>query len=162
MAEPKCVVYVLRSLSDRDRYYTGVTSDLDGRLSDHDAGRCPHTVDGRPWQVDISVHFADEPRALRFERYLKSGSGCAFSPRPPSLHRTKQPAVLIAAGMDLGEGVADRRPAFAAVRAAFRRIAVLHAGVHAGYPPSPISRDRAKRRIGTARAGETLCSHARV
>ena len=81
MAEPKRVVYVLRSLSDHDRYYTGVTSDLDARLSDHNAGRCPHTADGRPWQVDISVYLADEPRALRFERYLKSGSGCAFAQR---------------------------------------------------------------------------------
>ncbi len=81
MAEPKSVDYVLRSLSDRDRYYTGVTSDLSARLSDHNAGRCPHTADGRPWQVDMSVHFADEPRAVRFERYLKSGSGCAFAQR---------------------------------------------------------------------------------
>jgi predicted GIY-YIG superfamily endonuclease len=81
MGGPKCVVYVLRSLSDGDRYYTGVTSDLHARLCDHNAGRCPHTADGRPWQVDISVQFADEARALRFERYLKSGSGCAFAQR---------------------------------------------------------------------------------
>ena len=79
--DPKRIVYVLRSLEDRQRYYTGLTSDLDCRLHDHNAGRCPHTSDGRPWHVDVAVHFADEARAVKFERYLKSGSGCAFAKR---------------------------------------------------------------------------------
>jgi putative endonuclease len=73
---PKCVVYVLRSLSAPERYYTGVTSDLEARLADHNAGRSPHTADGRPWTVDVAIRFADDERALKFERYLKSGSGC--------------------------------------------------------------------------------------
>ncbi len=81
MHKPKCTVYVLHSLSAWDRYYTGITSNLDARLADHNAARCPHTADGRPWQVDLSVQFADEARAIRFERYLKSGSGCAFAKR---------------------------------------------------------------------------------
>jgi predicted GIY-YIG superfamily endonuclease len=81
MSKPKCTVYVLRSIRDCNRYYTGVTSDLEARLSDHNAGRCPHTSDGHPWQVDLSIQFADEARALRLERYLKSGSGCAFAKR---------------------------------------------------------------------------------
>jgi hypothetical protein len=29
----------------------------------------------------VVVKFADERRALAFERYLKSGSGCAFAHR---------------------------------------------------------------------------------
>ena len=33
------------------------------------------------WQVDVAVHSADEARALKFERYLKTGSGCAFGHR---------------------------------------------------------------------------------
>lgn len=107
--------------------------------------------------VDTAVAFVNEP--------WNSAIDCVVSP-PPPLHRTKQPAVLIAAGIDLGEGVAGRHPAFAAVRADFRHIAVLLADVHAGYHPSPISRDRAQRRMGhrgTARPGETFqCSHARV
>ena len=64
-----------------DRYYTGVTSDWRARLEAHNAGRCPHTANGRPWQIDIVVEFADERRAVAFERYLKSGSGCAFAKR---------------------------------------------------------------------------------
>ena len=81
MDEPKCIVYVLRTVGDPTRYYTGVTSDVDRRLTDHHAGRCPHTAGGRPWQVDVLVHFADQQRALKLERYLKSGSGCAFAKR---------------------------------------------------------------------------------
>lgn len=81
MADPKRVVYILRSQSDPARYYTGVTGDLRARLDDHNAGRCPHTAKARPWAVDVIVKFTDERRALAFERYLKSGSGVAFANR---------------------------------------------------------------------------------
>jgi len=40
-----------------------------------------HTADGRPWIIDVVVEFADERRAIAFEKYLKSGSGCAFAQR---------------------------------------------------------------------------------
>jgi len=72
---------VLRSCADPRRYYTGVTSDWRARLEAHNAGRCLHTANGRPWQIDVIVQFADEKRAVAFERYLKSGSGCAFAKR---------------------------------------------------------------------------------
>ena len=81
MSEAKCCVYVLRSCADPTRYYTGVTSDWRARLEAHNAGRCLHTVSGRPWQIDVIVRFVDETRAVAFERYLKSGSGCAFARR---------------------------------------------------------------------------------
>jgi putative endonuclease len=81
MPEPRRCVYILRSLAAPTRYYTGVTSDLRARLADHNAGRCPHTAKARPWTVDVIMKFADERRALAFERYLKSGSGCAFAQR---------------------------------------------------------------------------------
>ncbi len=81
MPAPKRIVYILRSQSDPAQYYTGVTADLRARLADHNAGRCPHTAKSRPWAVDAIVKFADERRALAFERYLKSGSGCAFAQR---------------------------------------------------------------------------------
>ena len=72
---------MLRSCADPRRYYTGVTSDWRARLEAHNAGRCHHTASGRPWQIDVLVQFADEQRAVAFERYLKSGSGCAFATR---------------------------------------------------------------------------------
>jgi putative endonuclease len=65
----------------RSRYYTGVTSDLSARLEAHNSGRCAHTSPNAPWEVDVFVQFADERRAVAFERYLKSGSGYAFAKR---------------------------------------------------------------------------------
>ena len=77
----KRFVYVLRNCTEKPRYYTGVTSNVAARLRFHNAGLCRHTADGRPWQVDIVVQFADEQRAVAFEKYLKSGSGVAFAMR---------------------------------------------------------------------------------
>ena len=81
MSQPKCFVYVIRSINDRSRYYKGVTSDWRGRLASHNSGHCRHTANGMPWQLDVLVQFADEVRALAFERYLKTGSGVAFAKR---------------------------------------------------------------------------------
>ena len=77
----KRIVYVLKSVSDPRRYYTGLTSNLSVRLDSHNAGQCSHTASGRPWIVDVVVEFTDERRAVAFERYLKSGSGVAFAMR---------------------------------------------------------------------------------
>jgi predicted GIY-YIG superfamily endonuclease len=79
VSQPKRYVYVLRSRPDPARYYTGVTSDWRARLEAHNAGRCPHTSTGRPWEIDVIVRVADERRALAFEHYVKSGSGAAFA-----------------------------------------------------------------------------------
>ena len=81
MSLAKRFVYVLRSQGAVNRYYTGVTSDVGARLADHNARRCRHTADGRPWQMDVVIEFSDQQRALTFEQYLKSGSGVAFAKR---------------------------------------------------------------------------------
>lgn len=81
MAFPQTIVYVLKSEAAPTRYYTGLTSNLPARLDAHNAGRVPHTADGKPWIIDVVVEFRDERRATAFERYLKSGSGNAFSKR---------------------------------------------------------------------------------
>jgi predicted GIY-YIG superfamily endonuclease len=77
---PKRTVYIMKTVEEPVRYYTGVTSNVDARLQAHNSGRCTHTS-GHSWQLVIVVTFADEPRALKFERYLKSGSGAAFAKR---------------------------------------------------------------------------------
>jgi putative endonuclease len=79
--EGKRFVYILKSLADPARSYIGVTADLHHRLGAHNAGECVHTARYRPWTLDVVIAFSDEPRALAFERYLKSGSGTAFSDR---------------------------------------------------------------------------------
>jgi predicted GIY-YIG superfamily endonuclease len=81
MAAPKRFVYILQSLSDPTRYYTGITWNVRMRLADHNARGCRHTQRWTPWRVIVVVAFASERRALEFERYLKSGSGCAFAAR---------------------------------------------------------------------------------
>jgi predicted GIY-YIG superfamily endonuclease len=81
MADPKRIVYVLKSAVDRTRYYIGSTSDVERRLVAHNAGFCPHTSKYRPWRLHVRIEFSDEPHAAAFERYLKSGSGRAFARR---------------------------------------------------------------------------------
>ena len=74
-------VYVLRSESDPARHYIGIASDPVARLAWHNAGPCGYTVAHRPWKLAVSIQFPTEEQALRFERYLKSGSGRAFAKR---------------------------------------------------------------------------------
>ena len=72
-------VYILRSLSHPDEYYTGFTEKTEERLRQHNSGASPHTAKYRPWQLIVDISFADRLTALDFERYLKSGSGRAFA-----------------------------------------------------------------------------------
>jgi putative endonuclease len=79
MSAPKRFVYVLKNADATPRFYVGLTSDVAGRIADHNAGRCPHTARRRPWRLHVVLAFSDEQRATRFERYLKSGSGRGFA-----------------------------------------------------------------------------------
>jgi predicted GIY-YIG superfamily endonuclease len=72
-------VYILQSLTDSERFYTGITGDLKARLSAHNSGTVIHTAKYRPWHIKTYVAFTDESRGLAFERYLKSGSGRAVA-----------------------------------------------------------------------------------
>jgi predicted GIY-YIG superfamily endonuclease len=81
MEKPRRIVYVLKNGAEPPRYYTGLTSHFPTRLDAHNAGRVPHTSNGKPWHADVVIEFADEHRAIAFEKYLKSGSGCAFAKR---------------------------------------------------------------------------------
>ena len=65
-------VYILVSETNAERHYIGSTADLDARLDAHNAGKVSHTSKHTPWRVETAV---------AFERYLKSGSGRAFSRR---------------------------------------------------------------------------------
>lgn len=77
----KRFVYILKNAASPPRYYTGLTSDIGARLRAHNDERCRHTASGTPWHIDVLIEFADEQRAVAFERYLKSGSGGAFAKR---------------------------------------------------------------------------------
>jgi putative endonuclease len=77
----KRFVYVLRSESEPTRHYVGITANVDDRLEWHTHGPSGQTFRHRPWSVIVVVEFIDEETAIRFECYLKSGSGRAFAKR---------------------------------------------------------------------------------
>ena len=77
----KCFVYILQSERVTTRYYSGLTSNVDDRIAAHNRGLSPHTTSGSPWKLVVAVEFANQERAIEFERYLKSGSGRAFAKR---------------------------------------------------------------------------------
>jgi len=74
-------VYIIRSTRDATRYYVGLTSDVQRRLSVHDSGGSEHTASLRPWYLVAAIEFSNESSAVAFEKYLKSGSGRAFAKR---------------------------------------------------------------------------------
>ena len=81
MENSKRIVYILKNNENPPRYYTGVSSNLAERLAVHNKGGCSHTAKHQPRYVDVIVEFADERRAIAFEKYLKSGSGFTFAKR---------------------------------------------------------------------------------
>lgn len=72
-------VYILK-LSDNS-YYVGSTSDLKKRFSEHQHGYCLITKDNRPINVHWFCAFSTKNPAIKFEKYLKGGSGTAFRHR---------------------------------------------------------------------------------
>jgi putative endonuclease len=80
MNRSKRIVYALKNADNPPRFYTLLPPTC-ARLEAHNAGRCAHTAKYRPWVADVIGTFADEARAVAFEKYLKSGSGCEFARR---------------------------------------------------------------------------------
>ena len=72
MSNQYCV-YVLQSIGNPERHYCGITSDVGQRVDRHTAGRTFHTDKYRPWRLSVTIAFDDLERAIRFEKYLKSG-----------------------------------------------------------------------------------------
>ena len=72
-------VYLIQSERYAEKYYTGITDDIKKRISDHNTGKSLHTSKYKPWTLITYIAFTDEHKALEFEKYLKSGSGRAFS-----------------------------------------------------------------------------------
>jgi putative endonuclease len=77
----KRFVYIIRSEREPARHYVGITSDPNRRLEWHNHGPNGHTLEHRPWSLVVVMEFPAEWEALRFEKYLKSGSGRAFAKR---------------------------------------------------------------------------------
>ena len=71
-------VYLLRSERHPSETYIGSTGDLRTRLKDHNAGKSIHTRKFKPWRLAAYIAFPDKQLSMRFESYLKSGSGPCF------------------------------------------------------------------------------------
>lgn len=81
MAIQNLTVYVIRSVNQPDRYYTGITDNVERRLAVHNSGGSQYTSSLRPWELVAFTVFANGESAAAFEKYLKTGSGRAFSKR---------------------------------------------------------------------------------
>ncbi len=72
-------VYILKSQSEGEHFYVGMTADLNERLKRHNDGLVPHTSKYCPWEIKTYIVFNDEAQATAFEKYLKTASGRAFA-----------------------------------------------------------------------------------
>ena len=82
-AKPKRMfyAYVLQSVAQPTQLYLGHTTDLKNRLVEHNAAKCLHTSKYAPRRIKFYAAFETLDLARHFEKYLKSGSGHAFSKR---------------------------------------------------------------------------------
>lgn len=70
-------VYLLKCCDNT--IYTGCTSNLENRMKRHNKGEVKYTKTRLPFELVTYITFTDKYKAYQFEKYLKSGSGKAFS-----------------------------------------------------------------------------------
>ena len=70
--------YILESINHPKHHYIGYTTNLKERVNAHNTGKNPSTIKFLPWKLKQYSAFDDRLIAMRFEQYLKSGSGYAF------------------------------------------------------------------------------------
>lgn len=73
--------YIIRSISNPEKTYIGFTANIEERLKAHNQGKSSHTRKYIPWEISFYAAFPDKIKAMDFEKYLKTGSGKAFSKR---------------------------------------------------------------------------------
>jgi predicted GIY-YIG superfamily endonuclease len=74
-------VYLLESISYPKKRYIGITTHLEQRLAEHNAGKSPYTSSFKPWKCVVAINFENSAKAEAFEKYLKQGTGHAFARR---------------------------------------------------------------------------------
>ena len=72
-------VYSIKSTSNPDKFYIGLTTDVSRRLKEHNSGKSIHTNKFTPWTLSSYTAFAEKSKAEKFEVYLKTSSGRAFA-----------------------------------------------------------------------------------
>ena len=75
-------VYILKSLKTKEKFYIGLTNNLERRLKEHsDPSKDRYTYRYQPWQLETYVTFQNQLTAKKFESYLKTSSGRTFLKR---------------------------------------------------------------------------------
>ena len=69
-------IYVIQD--ENGRRYTGQTSDLHRRLSEHNSGMNFSTKRGKNWKLIYSEEFSTRSEAMARESFLKTGAGRDF------------------------------------------------------------------------------------
>jgi predicted GIY-YIG superfamily endonuclease len=87
----KRIVYILRSEREPLRHYVGITNDIRGRVEWHNRRPTGHTVMHQPWSLVVTIEFPSQEEAVRFEKYLESGSGRAFAKRHFGARSAEEP-----------------------------------------------------------------------
>ena len=72
------LVYILISIKDKNRYYIGITQNLERRLKQHNNAKSGYSKIYAPWILETYIAFRNKRKAEEFEKYLKRGSGNAF------------------------------------------------------------------------------------
>jgi putative endonuclease len=67
-------VYILKS-TVANRFYAGVTKDLEKRLINHNKGGTKSIKPFRPWRIAYIEKYIDKKQAFKREFYLKSPKG---------------------------------------------------------------------------------------
>jgi len=67
-------VYVLKSEKDGN-LYVGCTSNIENRLSEHNAGRVPSTKGRQPLKLVYSESFGEKHEAFFTEQFYKTARG---------------------------------------------------------------------------------------
>jgi predicted GIY-YIG superfamily endonuclease len=73
--------YIIRSITNPEKTYIGFTANIEERLKSHNLGKTSYTKHYIPWKLEFYAAFPDKSTAMNFEKYLKTGSGKAFSKR---------------------------------------------------------------------------------
>ena len=71
-------VYILQSERDKS-FYVGSTEDVKKRFAEHNNGKAKYSNSKRPYVLKWFCAFPTKQKALVFEKYLKQGSGHAFT-----------------------------------------------------------------------------------
>jgi len=71
-------VYILQSEKDKS-LYVGSTEDVKKRFAEHNSGKAKYSSSKRPYVLKWFCAFPTKQKALVFEKYLKQGSGHAFT-----------------------------------------------------------------------------------